>query len=271
MILRIQTLTLILTLSFLSAFPQKLKKADKLTLANLQSHILYLADDKMEGRRTGTPGERAAGDYIIIAFAKAGLSPKGDNNGWRQTFGINEGRQISPETIFSINDKPLALYKEYFPLSFSAMKEVSGTPAIALQESGDPWFVDLKDLLDAGQGDPHFSLAAAIRARAKECAKKGATALILYNSGKTMDNLTFDPHDRSEPAALPLLYITRETKKKYLKDESASLDIRIKVAFTDKKRTGNNILGYLDNGAASTVVIGAHYDHLGYGEDSNTL
>ncbi|MEZ4985777.1 MAG: M28 family peptidase [Saprospiraceae bacterium] len=31
-------------------------------------------------------------------------------------------------------------------------------------------------------------------------------------------------------------------------------------------RTGRNILGYIDNGASTTVVIGAHYDHLGYGE-----
>ncbi|MDP5169580.1 MAG: M20/M25/M40 family metallo-hydrolase [Bacteroidia bacterium] len=30
-------------------------------------------------------------------------------------------------------------------------------------------------------------------------------------------------------------------------------------------RTGNNVLGYIDNGAATTVVIGAHYDHLGHG------
>lgn len=29
--------------------------------------------------------------------------------------------------------------------------------------------------------------------------------------------------------------------------------------------TGRNVLGFLDNGAANTVVIGAHYDHLGYG------
>ncbi|RMF04279.1 MAG: M28 family peptidase [Bacteroidetes bacterium] len=30
-------------------------------------------------------------------------------------------------------------------------------------------------------------------------------------------------------------------------------------------RTGKNVLGFLDNGADHTVVIGAHYDHLGYG------
>lgn len=31
-------------------------------------------------------------------------------------------------------------------------------------------------------------------------------------------------------------------------------------------RTGRNVVAYLDNGAAHTVIIGAHFDHLGYGE-----
>lgn len=30
-------------------------------------------------------------------------------------------------------------------------------------------------------------------------------------------------------------------------------------------RTAQNVVGYLDNGAKTTVIIGAHYDHLGYG------
>lgn len=30
-------------------------------------------------------------------------------------------------------------------------------------------------------------------------------------------------------------------------------------------RQARNVIGYLDNGAAQTVVIGAHYDHLGHG------
>jgi hypothetical protein len=32
-----------------------------------------------------------------------------------------------------------------------------------------------------------------------------------------------------------------------------------------------NVAGYLDNGAAHTIVIGAHYDHLGLGHDHNSL
>jgi hypothetical protein len=35
--------------------------------------------------------------------------------------------------------------------------------------------------------------------------------------------------------------------------------------------TGYNVLGYLDNKAPYTVIIGAHYDHLGLGHDHNSL
>lgn len=32
---------------------------------------------------------------------------------------------------------------------------------------------------------------------------------------------------------------------------------------------GKNIIGYIDNHAANTVIIGAHYDHLGYGKEGS--
>jgi Zn-dependent M28 family amino/carboxypeptidase len=35
--------------------------------------------------------------------------------------------------------------------------------------------------------------------------------------------------------------------------------------------TANNIAAYLDNGAATTIIIGAHYDHLGMGDQGSSL
>ncbi len=267
MMLRIKILFPTLLLSFLSVEAQKLNKNDKITLANLETHVRYLADPKLEGRRMGTPGDKTASDYIISELSKAGLRPKGDNNGWTQDFTIDQGRQISDDTWFSVNDQPLVRFKEYFPLDFSASGQVAGSPAIALQEKGVPWFQDLKELLDANPGH----LPAAIRAKAAACAKKGATALILYNSSKLPDHLAFDPQDKPEAAVIPIIYITAAAKRKYLKDESASVDIRIKVGFTESRRTGHNVVAWLDNGAATTVIIGAHYDALGHGEDSNAV
>jgi hypothetical protein len=38
-----------------------------------------------------------------------------------------------------------------------------------------------------------------------------------------------------------------------------------------KEKTANNVIGFLDNKAPYTIVIGAHYDHLGLGQDHNSL
>ncbi len=52
-----------------------------------------------------------------------------------------------------------------------------------------------------------------------------------------------------------------------------SSDPHQEAAFTDEKGdgflTGTNVIGYIDNGAPTTVIIGAHYDHLGMGGEGS--
>jgi Zn-dependent M28 family amino/carboxypeptidase len=45
----------------------------------------------------------------------------------------------------------------------------------------------------------------------------------------------------------------------------------VKFEEGDNAITGRNILGFLDNKAAQTIIIGAHYDHLGYGDQGGSL
>lgn len=44
---------------------------------------------------------------------------------------------------------------------------------------------------------------------------------------------------------------------------------QVKFVDGDSTITGTNVLGYLDNGAAHTIIIGAHYDHLGMGGEGS--
>ena len=62
----------LLLLTF-SSFAQKQSKADKLSLINLRNHTSFLADDKLEGRRTGTKGEELAYQYIVQQKARKGF------------------------------------------------------------------------------------------------------------------------------------------------------------------------------------------------------
>ncbi|MFN8253990.1 MAG: M28 family peptidase [Ferruginibacter sp.] len=250
---------------------QKLKKADKAVLNSLQAHVGFLASDKLEGRRTGSAGEKLAYEYISSEFTKAGLLPKGDNGTFIQEFEVNEGKQISPSSHLIINGFDLDAEKEYFPFIFSPNGSVEAAPSISLRESGTIWFWDLKEKLEENKNNPHFDLADAIKTKVNEVAGKGATALIIYNTSSIADELKFEAKAKAEPVKIPVVYVTNEVKKKYLYDETATQDIKLKVDITDKKRTGHNVVGYVDNGAANTIILGAHYDHLGYGEDHNSL
>ena len=248
MTLRNLILTPTLILFFLSAESQKISKSDKIILSSLQTHSQLLAAD------TAGP----ATSYLISSLSNTGARPKGDNNGWVQAYSIDYGRQPQEDALFSVDDKALVLYKEWFPLTICPPAQLNASPAIALQESGVPWFQDLKEMLEGGSASPHFDLVAAIRTKAAACKKKGATALILYNSSpRYPDKLAFDPMDKAQPADIPVLYITREAKRKYLKDESASVDLSIRIDFRSRRVVGENVIGSLDNGAATTIVIAA--------------
>ena len=250
---------------------QKLKKADKQILADLRSSISYLADDKLEGRRTGTAGEKLAYTYIADQFKNEGLLPKGDNNTYIQEFDINEGKQISKSTFFIVNGNDLSLEQDFFPLIFSANSSLEATPTIAFQEKSMPWFLDLKETLEKNKNNPHFDLVDFIRQKANEVVMRGGTALILNNSSTIPDDLKFEGKQKITSSSIPVIYIMQEAKKKYFKDETTPLDLKLKISIEDKKRTGHNVVGYIDEGAKNTIIIGAHFDHLGYGEDHNSL
>ncbi len=79
------------------------QKSNETLTKSLQAHVQYLADDKLEGRRTGTEGEKVAMQYIINQYQQAGLEPKG-NNGFIQAFTINEGKQIDVTTKLIVNN-----------------------------------------------------------------------------------------------------------------------------------------------------------------------
>ena len=67
---------------FLSLFAckQEYKPENK-----IKEDVVFLSDDKLEGRQTGSEGEKEAGDYIAKRFKDIGLEPKG-TDGYFQTF-----------------------------------------------------------------------------------------------------------------------------------------------------------------------------------------
>jgi hypothetical protein len=263
---------LLLILAAPAANAQKLKKADKQIVQQLKAHVSYLADDKLEGRRAGTNGEMLAAEYLENQFRSIGLAPKGDNGTFQQAFDITEGKMMLAGNRFMVNNHALKAGEEFFPLALSPNSRIAETNVSpSLAEAGQPWFRDLGDLLLNNKDNPHFDLSSRLLEEMKHAQEKGAKALVLYNSSDLPDNIVFDGRDRSATAPIPVFYLRKEAMARYFPDPSAAYDVSMQSEIGPKQRQARNLVGYIDNGAPHTVVIGAHYDHLGYGEDGNSM
>lgn len=247
----------------------KLTKENASIENKLRAHVGYLADDKLEGRRTGTAGEKLAAAYISQEFQTLGLAPKG-TEGYLQPFSVNEGKQMMEGTSVVIADKALTMGKDFFVFPYSANAKVEGSITIGVPEIGAPWFMDINTVLEDNSSNPHFDLTGYIYDFAKVAKQKGATALVWYNSGNKEDKLSFNAKDKSPVLSLPVFYLQKTAVSTFLAQEIASLTFKGAAVLGDKIRNGVNVVGYIDNGAANTVVLGAHFDHLGYGEDGNS-
>lgn len=253
-------------ISTLPAFSQRLKKADKIVVAQLKEHVYFLADDRLEGRRAGTKGEQLAADYIKNQLTTIGLSPKGSQDGWYQEFPIYDGKDYSQGSYLFINGNEINK-KNFFPHPLSPERMLEAMPSIALKEEGVPWFLDFGAEKEANKSNPHFDEEAALLEKIKLAAEKGATALVVFNDPSQQ----YKPKQKGEELPIPVLFLNKQESDKYLHDETDMLEIKLKTGFNKLERTGRNVIGFMDNGAPNTVVIGAHYDHLGYGEDENSM
>lgn len=240
------------------------KKADRKTLGNLQAHITFLASDKLEGRRTGTPGEQLAAQYIAAQMKLAGLTPKGDS-GYLQTFPVSEGKLIATTSHLTVNKITLRPGEQFIPLPFSAQKSAKGDVLRDVNEPENIWLFNVKDF----EMQPHADPLEIYRQNAREAAKAGATGVIFYHGDETPQEVQKWLSLSIEPLTIPVMWVNSETSK--LLTDAEDLRINMQVNFTSGRRTGTNVVGYIDNKAASTIVIGAHFDHLGYGEDHNSM
>lgn len=84
-----------------------------------------LASDSLEGRGTGTIGEQKAANYIVSQFSKMGLTPKGENGTWFQTFTFTPHPPMQKHQV-----------GDSVKLGMGLVKEISGKNVIAFLDNG---------------------------------------------------------------------------------------------------------------------------------------
>lgn len=78
------------------------KSEPKVAENKIKEDVAFLADDKLEGRQTGTQGEILASEYLVKRFKAIGLQPKG-TEGFLQSFSFKPKTDPHSEVQFTTN------------------------------------------------------------------------------------------------------------------------------------------------------------------------
>ncbi len=248
----------------------------------IKKHISTLASDEFGGREPGTKGEELARNYIIKEFKEIGLLPKGEN-GFLQPFTFTKSLKTGPKSKLVIGNLSFSAGQVFYPLAYSANASAKGTGvpvgfgihAPALGHNDYANHRDLKgkifiiDPSTPDKGGPHSKFAefADLRTRIDTAIARGAAGILFYTNDKEMKEPTLQAKMRITPCSIPVLYLIRDKTVSFQADQPLEIDMTAQII--KEEATGNNVLGFIDNKSENTVIIGAHYDHLGHGGEES--
>jgi hypothetical protein len=254
----------------------------QVVIPNLQKHIQTLASDKFEGRETGQRGEQLSSDYIVKQFQEIGLAPKGVQE-YLQAFPFTKNTKIGAKSNVLLDGVKLEVTSDFFPLAYSANSSAKGETVnvgfgIVAPKLNYNDYESIKNLrgkifvMEISTPDhagPHskYDESADIRTRIDSAIAKGAIAVIFINSDKDYTYPKPEYKNRITPSTIPVVFIYDKEGKLSAKDKSHKVEISTELI--KELGTGHNVIGYLNNGATNTVIVGAHYDHLGFGGDES--
>src|SRR6478736_2196405 len=100
------------------------------TASRTKTHVQTLASDKFEGRLTGSPGEKLAGDYLISELKRMGAKPLPGLTDFRIPFTFTAGSKDGGSKL-TIDKQAFSGTNKVIALSFSDNGEVSAPVVFA--------------------------------------------------------------------------------------------------------------------------------------------
>ena len=120
-----------------------------ITSQDLRTRISIFADDSMQGRRTGTPGNAKGNAYIAAELRRLGLRPAGDSGSFLQRVPLMRFRVDSAGATLRAGTASLALW-EYYPYQpdfHVPVRPVSGAPVVYIGGAADASSLPPRDSL----------------------------------------------------------------------------------------------------------------------------
>lgn len=262
-----------------NAIAQDLTKKEKKSLERIKSHVNYLASDRLEGRGTGSSGEKLSAEYIAEQFKKNKITPKGNHGGYFQEFEIVTLRMAKDSTALLVDNIPLVLFTDFYPLSYSVNRKTVegnllevGYGIVAPELNYNDYLgKDAKGKIavinistpDSQQAHSKYINYISLESRVKIAESKGAAGVVFINTGAKKDNPSGELAKISKPSSIPVFFVNNAELMHELPGRMPIVMKSIILSITAK---GHNVIAYKNNKAKHTVIIGAHHDHLGFGE-----
>lgn len=272
-------LLLVFQLSF--SFAQK--EAD--VSSRMKNDIKYLSSDLLEGRLTGSTGEKKSSLYIADEFRKYNLTPKGDSGTYLQGFSIVRLRINQTNAYFHWTEKNDLMrgFKpksgDFYPISQSCNKDSIGKTAvfqagygIMAPELNHNDYSDTNGIrgkvfvIKVGSpeaGNPHgkFEPYEGFNYKVDQAIKMGARAVVFVVADSGIEAPKGKLDRNVKPRNIPVVFAAKDAQSLL-----NAKDISFQVNIQQLNSTANNVIGFINNKKAKTIVIGAHQDHLGYNE-----
>jgi aminopeptidase YwaD len=266
-------------LTFFNANAQNIETGKKV--------LEYLASDKLEGRAPGTNGDKLARNYIDKWFYDNWLGRF--SFGYQQEFDIHTDIKIDKSTAFTMGNSEAKLNEDFAPFIFSAERKLK-VPLVyggvdltqKLIDVSEKWV--LIYLTAENDEAPSFRL---IMNQIMTAREQKAAGVIIASQVDMTDDGEFFPFRFSRSAVsldIPVVQISRNYLNQLLLANDLSLrklrkgkiskineqlnDVTIaaNIKFEHIHTTTANIASFIEGYESNEwVVVGAHYDHLGYG------
>ncbi|MDV6028719.1 MAG: M28 family peptidase [Phycisphaera sp. RhM] len=106
------------------------ESSPQFTPADIARHVDYLTRPELEGRLTGTEGERRATAYVAAYLESLGFVPAGESGTFFDEFQFPAGCSLTDNNTLTIGDQTGTLNEDWRPLSFSADGQIEPTEVV---------------------------------------------------------------------------------------------------------------------------------------------
>jgi len=205
------------------------------SLQDIKEYITFLASDSLKGRFPGSPGDKAAAEYIRDHFRDAGLTLL-YKNGF-QYFEVTAGITSGKNNSLSFNGYNALFDKEFRPMNFTSNATVEAPVVFAgygFQIETDSvkwndykyidvtgkWVIILRGSPETGKDRNIFEQDKDEKTKALIAKDKGAAGVMFVSGLKTKEKEELMPlrFDQSKATAgLPVISITRSLSDKLMK------------------------------------------------------